>query len=419
MRILKLDVQGYRSLKEVSWCPGNLNVLIGPNGSGKSNLMRLLGMLSVSAKGQLGKHVQKAGGMEPLLWDGSADKIVVKVKTTPVEDGRPVERDSLTYQLDLARIGKTSSYRVDYEMLGNYYRVEAGQSDQPFKMLERRQLVAKVFDEQERGLVAPEESVAEEESLLSLATGPFAQNHLIPPFQRFLATWSIYHDVHVNQDAAIRQPTISRHERRVDPDGQNLISVIHTLYASDREFKKDVNLAMKAAFGEDFEEIVFPPAADQRIQMKIRWRSLQREQTAADLSDGTLRFLLLLGVLASPTPAPLIAIDEPETGLHPAMLPIVAEFAADAAKRTQVVFTTHSPQFLDAFGDAQPQTTVVKWRDGQTVLETLDNDLLKQWMKEYSLGALFKSGELEQGLEALGGARKVAEGKADYGKGDR
>lgn len=416
MKILTLDVQGFRSLKDVSWRPGNLNVLIGPNGSGKSNLMRLLEFLAVSAKGQLGKHVQKAGGMEPLLWDGSANKIGVKVKTTPVEDGRPVERDSLTYQLDLARIGKTSSYRVDYEMLGNFYRVETGQSGQPFKMLERRQLVAKVFDEQERGLVAPEESVAEEESLLSLATGPFAQNHLIPPFQTFLAGWSIYHDVHVNQDAAIRQPTIARHEKRVDPDGQNLVSVLHTLYASDREFKKDVNLAMKAAFGDDFEEIVFPPAADQRVQMKIRWRSLQREQTAADLSDGTLRFLLLLGVLASPNPAPLIAIDEPETGLHPAMLPLVAEFAVDAAKRTQVILTTHSPQFLDAFGDSWPDTTVVKWRDGQTVLETLDDALLKRWLQEYSLGALFKSGELEQGLEPGGETRKVAEGKASYGR---
>ncbi len=101
--------------------------------------------------------------------------------------------------------------------------------------------------------------------------------------------------------------------------------------------------------------------------MKIRrlnirgFRSLRRGQSAADLSDGTLRFLLLLTVLASPSPAPLIAIDEPETGLHPSMLPIVAEYATDAATRTQVILTTHSPQFLDAFGDTLPATTVAKW----------------------------------------------------------
>lgn len=105
---------------------------------------------------------------------------------------------------------------------------------------------------------------------------------------------------------------------------------------------------MKAAYGDDFEELVFPPAADQRIQLRVRWKSLKREQTAADLSDGTLRFLFLLTVLASPSPAALVAIDEPETGLHPAMLPIVAEYAVDASSRTQVILTTHSPQLLDA-----------------------------------------------------------------------
>src|SRR4051794_34893648 len=82
--------------------------------------------------------------------------------------------------------------------------------------------------------------------------------------------------------------------------------------------------AMRAAFGNDFEKLVFPPAADQRIHMRIRWRSLKREQSAADLSDGTLRFLFLLAVLANPSPPPVIAIDEPETGLHPSMFPIVA-----------------------------------------------------------------------------------------------
>ena len=139
----------------------------------------------------------------------------------------------------------------------------------------------------------------------------------------------------------------------MEPDGQNLISVLHTLYTGDRDFKNEINLAMRAAFGEDFEELVFPPAADQRVQLRVRWKSLQREQSAADLSDGTLRFLFLLAVLASPSPAPLIAIDEPETGLHPSMLPIVAEYAVDASSRTQVIFTTHSPQFLDAFRETK------------------------------------------------------------------
>jgi predicted ATPase len=171
--------------------------------------------------------------------------------------------------------------------------------------------------------------------------------------------------------------------------------VLHSLYTGSREFKESINDAMTAAFGDDFEELVFPPAADQRIQMRIRWRRLKTERSAADLSDGTLRFLFLMAVLANPNPPPLVAIDEPETGLHPSMLPIVADYARDAALRTQVIFTTHSPEFLDAFRDDPPTTTVVHSIDGATQLRILDGDELAYWMKQYTLGELFRSTELE------------------------
>lgn len=399
MKILNLEVQGYRSLKKVHWAPGNLNVLIGPNGSGKSNILRVLEMISISARSQLGKYIQRAGGMDPLLWDGTAESIHFSIKASPSDKNRSVEKDSLTYDMTIERIGKGSTYRIAHELLRNYYRVEKGERDKPFKMIERTPRSAVVFDEHERApLITPAESIIEEESLLSLASGPFFANRFVPPFQAYLAGWSIYHDLHVNMDAPIRQPTIARHETRVEPDGQNLMSVLHTLYTGNRDFKNDINLAMRAAFGEDFDELIFPPAADQRIQLRVRWKTLSREQSAADLSDGTLRFLFLLTVLASPDPAPLIAIDEPETGLHPSMLPIIAEYAVDASDRTQVILTTHSPQLLDAFKDVVPKTTVVKWDDGETVLQDVEGDMLERWLKEFSLGSLFRSGELENGL---------------------
>ncbi len=153
---------------------------------------------------------------------------------------------------------------------------------------------------------------------------------------------------------------------------------------------------MYAAFGRDFDELIFPPdAGDQRIQLKIRWKTLQREQSASELSDGTLRFLFLLTVLARPT-APIIAIDEPEMGLHPSMLPIVAEFAAEASRRVQVIFTTHSDRFLDAFQDTKPTTTVARLEGGETVFRTIRGETLDYWLQEYSLGSLFRSGELEE-----------------------
>ena len=395
MKIVNLHIKGFRSLRDVSWSPGDLNVVIGPNGTGKSNLLRMLELISVSAQGQLGKYVQASGGMEPLVWDGSADAISFDVKTTPVDPNESIDRESLTYSLELSRIAKTSAFRVGREVLANYYLVDCCGQHEPFKFLDRHGLRARVFDDNEKALTAPEESVPEEDTFLSLAAGPFAHNPHIPPFRAQLAAWTVYHDVHVDLDAPIRRPVIARPERRVAPDGQNLVSVLHTLYTGDRDFKKDIDSAMRAAFGADYEELVFPPAADQRVQLRVRWSTLRREQSAADLSDGTLRFLFLLTALASPSAAPVIAIDEPETGLHPSMLPIVAEYAVEAAEHSQVILTTHSPQFLDAFDDTRPTTTVAKWVDGETVLKVVDGQALERWLEAYSLGKLFRSGELE------------------------
>jgi len=392
MQIKELNIEGFRSFRNVNWSPGNLNVVIGPNGSGKSNLLRFLELISVSAQGRLGKYIQSLGGMDPLVWDGVATSIKFVMETTP-EGG---EMGPETYDLELSRLGAGSSYKIEKESLINALKLKRGVEKNPFKFLERFGKTAVIFDEKERTFTTPEEFVSDEESLLSIASGPFINNHYIPPFQKGLASIAIYHDLHTNKDASIRQPAIARMEKRVDPDGQNLISVMHTLYTGDRDFKNDINSAMQAAFGDDFEELVFPPASDQRIQLRIRWKSLKREQSAAELSDGTLRFLFLLTVLASPSPAPIIAIDEPETGLHPSMLPLVAEYAVDASMRSQVILTTHSPQFLDAFAGIRPTTTIAEWQDGETVLKTLKGEDLEYWLTEYSLGALFKSGELEQ-----------------------
>lgn len=395
MKIIKLEIKGYRSLRDAVWEPGDLNVLIGPNASGKSNLMRLLELIAVSAQGRLGKHIQSGGGIKPLIWDGRGDQIFIKAKVSPLDESLEYNKNCLTYELQLGQIGQTSTYRIDHELLGNYYSFEAGEKPDVLKFLFRHQQRAHVFDTKTRQLTAPEDQVPEQETLLSLAAGPFTANPLISKFQQQISSWCVYHDIHVNRDAAIRQPSVSRPEKRVDPDGQNLVAVLHTLYTGDRGFKNDINDAMKAAFGDDFEELVFPPASDQRIQLQVQWKSLTRAQSAADLSDGTLRFLFLLTVLASPSPAPVIAIDEPETGLHPSMLPIVAEYAIDASQRAQVILTTHSPQFLNAFGDNQPVTTIVKWVDGETELRTFDSNKLEEWLKEYSLGSYFQSGELE------------------------
>jgi len=103
----------------------------------------------------------------------------------------------------------------------------------------------------------------------------------------------------------------------------------------------------------------------------------------------------LMTILGSPDLAPLIAIDEPETGLHPRMMSIVAEVAANAARRSQIVFTTHSSAFLDAFRDEPPTTTIVAKENAETALKTIAGSELKRWIEDYSLSKFVFSGEAD------------------------
>ncbi|REJ73798.1 MAG: ATP-binding cassette domain-containing protein, partial [Planctomycetota bacterium] len=281
--MLELEVEGFRSLRHVTWKPDRLNVVIGPNGSGKSNLLRVLEMLTTAGRGGLGKYIQREGGISPLLWDGHVNRLRFRTKMSPVEQHRDEVRDSLTYDIVLNQVGKSSSYRINSELLANFYKVETNERPEPFKLFEREPLRAVIFDSEEKALVTIEEKLDEEETLLSAAAGPVSTNPYVDEFQQRFANWRVYEDIHTDRASEMRQATVARNETIVESGGQNLIAVLHTLYSSNRDFKNEVNTAIRSAFSDDFEELIFPPAADQRIQLRVRWRSLQREQSVADL----------------------------------------------------------------------------------------------------------------------------------------
>jgi predicted ATPase len=412
MKILKLNLKGFRSLKQIDWQPGNLNVLIGPNASGKSNLMRAIEFISAAASGGLGRLVQDAGGIGALCWDNQKNAaITVRLKTSPIDAGRDLERESLTYDLELLRLGESSNFRVNGELLAKQFAFEHNEAPSPYKFVERRRATAHIYDETKRddgsnlrkGLVpVPEDALQEEETVLSVAGNPivgsFLQNRVITAYQRDLLSWSVYHAFGSHPESAIRKPLVVRHEKRVTPDGENLVSVLQTLYTSTRDFRQRIDDALRAAFPDSFEELLFQPVADQRVQLAIQFTGLSHPTPAANLSDGTLRFLFLLTILGSSEAGPVICVDEPEIGLHPSMLSIVAEFAVEASRRSQIIISTHSEALLNAFNGTLLNTTVVKWSEGATKLATFPEGQLAEWLKSYSLGALFSSGELENAL---------------------
>ncbi len=394
METTRFLIEGYRSLKSVTWSPRSLNVLIGPNGSGKSNLLRSLALFQRAVTNQdFSKDLLQQGGIQNVLWDRRSTALRWQVLSQPIEGfhKRAEPPQHLMYILDVQPAPwLPNGYRIALEELRECYYVR---KTWEFEYLLKRTGATAVLDDE-----SPERNVTNKDELPPDQT-LIALNPLATPstwlFRNAIETWGVYHDLQVYEGAPIRQAAVARVESRVAPDGQNLVPVLHTLYTSNREFKRQLDAAMKTAFGDEYEEIVFPPAEDRKISLRIRWKSLRTEQSAAELSDGTIRFLLLATILANPSAGELIAIDEPEVGLHPGMLPIVAEFAAGAAQHKTVILTTHSPQFLDAFKENLPSTTVAQCIGGETKLSVLKGEDLGRWLQEFSLGNLFKSGELE------------------------
>jgi predicted ATPase len=388
MRLKKLNVEGFRSFKRLSWEPGDLNVVIGPNASGKSNLLNALDLISALSAGRLNSWFVRQGGIESLLWNREYPGIEVSINANSISTLPRLY--ALTYLVEV-NASMHGFYSIDREELVGSYKGKL-----------HKQLVrntgsprVEVVNDREADIVSVIDAVAYNESALSQLGGPTLQNRAVNGMRADLANMAIYSTLRTDGTSPIRQAFVTRHDDVVARDGENFPSVLHTLYAGDRDFKRVVNDALSAAF-DDFEELIFAPSASQRTEMRIRWKTSRFEPSATDLSDGTLRFLYLLAVLANPNSPPVIAIDEPETGLHPSMVSIVAGLCAEAALRTQVIVTTHSDEFLSAMGEYSPTVSVTHWENGETMIKVVDRDELAYWRKEYSLGSLYRSGQLEQ-----------------------
>lgn len=374
-----------------------MNVLIGPNASGKSNLLRGMELLQIAGTGDLDSAILRQGGVGSLLWNKpSVGQLGWDVEATVDPTAwlsRLAQEEAmgcLAYELFLA--ASPQGYTIEHEDLRGYFHARDGHG---VPYLDRNRTVATLFDSEGKVLEASPDRLDQTQTVLAQAN--MLQGHAMFLFNKYLKSWRIYRDPNVAQESPVRRAAITRREMQLESDGQNLATVLHTLYTTDRDFKSNLNDAMSAAFGREFEGLEFTPAEDQRIQMRLQWKSFKSAHSAADLSDGTVRFLMLLAILLNRSRGDLVAIDEPETGLHPDMFPIIAELASEASESSQIIFTTHSPEFLTAIGPHNPQTTVVQAMQGETKLSVLDGNDLKRWLEKYTLGELFVSG----GAEAL------------------
>jgi predicted ATPase len=202
----------------------------------------------------------------------------------------------------------------------------------------------------------------------------------------------MYRDWNMGRESAIRKP-----QRTDDPNDfleesfANLAVVLNNMkYGSEFKTIDDLLARFYPMYGE-----VHVMIDSGTAQLWIREQGLETSIPSTRLSDGTLRFLSLLTVLCHPKPPPLICIEEPELGLHPEVVALIAELLKSASKRTQLIVTTHSRDLVNALSD-QPESVVVCGRgeDYGTDFRRLSQDRLNSWLEDYQLGELWAAGEI-------------------------
>ncbi len=365
----------------LSFAPGSepielrpLNVLIGPNGSGKSNLIEAIELLRAIPTA-FASAIRHGGGVHDWIWKGDSPTNASIAASLDRGNGR----SALRYRLEFgASNDRAAILDESIEDDGrSYYRYDDGTP-----VLSARRSADEWSDHRLSDLSAFE-------SVLSQRKDPIGHPEL---------TWCAAElgKVQTFREWSFGRTADLRRAQRVDlptdfllPDASNLPLILNELAQTKRIEEID---ALLRRFLPRFHRLTTLTRGGM-IQLLLHEQGLSSPLTAARLSDGTLRFIALLAALfVEPAPR-LLCIEEPELGLHPDALPIVAEALVEASARTQIIVTTHSEVLLSYFTE-HIESVLVCEHLGGTQLHRLSADMLSHWLDRYRLGDLWLMGEL-------------------------
>jgi predicted ATPase len=392
-----IKIEGFRSFKKVELEMPRLAVLIGPNGGGKSNLIDLLKLMAEAGRGELNLGVNKRGGFRNIAF-GFDSAHEVRTEFYFKEVFRPVSQPPLSLSPDAPKnkpldirfgIG-LSSLRLGFHISEERLIVEF--PGQRSLNMVKRDAAETVFAWSSGPDAKIEESKTVRNSELAIYQvrdpNKYAAPHAI---LQQLQEWTFYRGIDVGPESPARQPALIRTGLRLLPNGDNLSSVLYSIQ-QDWPLDWDEILDILKTASPDFIRLTVPAdGGDGKVLLRWFERPYEMAGVSANLlSDGTLKLLCLIAILKNPDPPPLICIDEPELGLHPDWIKLVAELLQDAASRTQVIVATHSPQIV---AKLEPEQLIVTEKvDGETHLKRLESSDLEKWLKDFNLSDLWLAG---------------------------
>jgi predicted ATPase len=374
-----IKIEGFRSFKRVELEMPRLAVLIGPNGGGKSNFLDLMSLMSEAAQGQLEKGIGTRGGASCVTFGFSPFRNIF-VEFRLQGESLPNVRFKLGFDVGFA----CSTVQVE-EVIG-----EPTTQGKNSLSIVRRDSSGCVFRQGE----IEERKALEWASELAIFQVRDLTKYPIP--YRLLSNiqeWTLYRDIDVGPESPVRHPELVRPAVRLLPDGRNLSSVLYAIQQDHEDDWDEILEIMKTAYP-DFLKLTVPAGGgDGKVHLRWFERPYEKQGITANLlSDGMLKLLCLVVILKSPNPPPLICIDEPELGLHPDWIELVAELLQDAAERTQVIVATHSPQLVAKLDP--DQVIVTEKEDGETRMERLSAEGLEKWLRDFNLADLWLSGHI-------------------------
>jgi predicted ATPase len=368
--ITRLCVAGYRSLRDVRLEVGALTVVTGANGSGKSSLYRALKLLADVAQGRVIQSLAIEGGLSSVLWAGpEAFSRAMKRGEQPVQGTR--RKDVVALKLGFS--SDDYGYAIDLGLPidgGNFARDPQIKTESLWTgpLLQR----ANCFAERRGPSVTLRDRNGERrqaytqlqsfDSMLTHCANPADGAELLLLRER-LRDWRFYDHFRTDSDAPARRRQVGTRTPVLASDGTDLAAAIATIQEIGIEGE------LEAAIGDAFPGGTIDVAVtDGYFEVEMRQHGLLRPLKTAELSDGTLRYLLLVAALLSPRPPALMILNEPETSLHPDLLPPLARLIARAARRSQLIVVSHAATLVSALKDADAKEIVLSKHLGETVV---------------------------------------------------
>jgi predicted ATPase len=345
----ELRVRGFKSIRELEKLTlANLNVLIGANGAGKSNFISLSRMLAEMLDQRLQFFVKSEDGPDALLFGG-------RKRTSQMEVELYFGRNGYTFVL--APAGSQLIFASERTYFSGDY-AEA----------------------------RPSLGSGHTEAKLPTLEGNRIAAYVLPVVQ----SWRVFHFHDTSASAAVRHEQPLRDNLRLKPDASNLAPFLRMLREKHAESYSTIveTVRVVAPFFGDFVH-----REDPAERIELEWREVDDPDTPRgprQLSDGTLRFICLATLLLQPSrhQPDTILIDEPELGLHPYALVVLASLLQQASEKKQIIVSTQSVELVNQL---TPEDVIVTERhDGASVFHRLDAEHLKEWLEEYSLGELWK-----------------------------